>query len=124
MHLLECPTTTTKVNGVEVRTLRRLDSLMNACGYFLEFGDDPDRPKFFRDMQPKYPEKNRYRLMEMTVPAERFNIYSRPKDDARLSDPRVFAEDKTYYTGMVDVSRNPQAFVRPFMDAGRRSRGS
>jgi uncharacterized protein (TIGR02599 family) len=100
-------------NKEEVRVFRALDSMMNACGYFIEFGDDPDRPRFFRDMQPKYPERNRYRLMEMTVPAERLNIYYRPKDNPVLSDPRIFAEDLTYYTGMVDVSRNSQSFVRP-----------
>jgi uncharacterized protein (TIGR02599 family) len=86
---------------------------MNGCGYFIEFGDDPDRPKFFRDMQPKYPARNRYRLMELTVPSERLNIYARPRDDQRIFDPRIFAEDNSYYTGMVDAGRSPQSFVRP-----------
>jgi uncharacterized protein (TIGR02599 family) len=102
-----------------VKQFRDLDSTLTACGYFVEFGDDPSVPSFVRTMKPAPPPHYRYRLMEMTEPTERFNIYARPKDSDRLMDPRIFDEKATssnasYYEGMVDVGRVPRkSWVRP-----------
>jgi uncharacterized protein (TIGR02599 family) len=99
----------------QTRRFRMLDNLMVGCGYFVEFGDDPDLPKFLADQEPAYPERKRYRLMEMTVPAERLNIYDRRTDDSRVSDPRIFGVNDQPYGGLVDTSRRPiSAFVRPY----------
>jgi uncharacterized protein (TIGR02599 family) len=101
--------------GSPVRKFRSLDSMLTGCGYFIEFGADPEMPIFFSQMNPPYPKKLRYRLMEMTVPSERFNVFERPKDDNRhYSDPRAFDENNNFYEGLVDASRRPiSAFVRP-----------
>lgn len=100
-------------NHPEVPELRSLDSTLTACGYFIEFGDDPNTPDFLRkkDAAPRL----RYRLNELTVPTEKFNIYSRPVDDRYNVDARIFDESGTnYYEGMVDKNRNPiGSWVRP-----------
>jgi uncharacterized protein (TIGR02599 family) len=105
----------TDAQGAPVRKYRSLDSMLTACGYFIEFGPEPELPIFFSQMNPPYPQKLRYRLMEMTVPSERFNIFARPKDDQRhYSDPRAFDENENFYEGLVDKDRRPiAAFVRP-----------
>ena len=92
-----------------LRKFRSLDSMLAACGYFIEFGDDPSTPEFLKKLTTPYPSRLRYRLMEMTVPAERFNIYARPTDSLRLIDPRIFDENTNYYNGLVDTSRKPNA---------------
>ena len=105
-------------NPGKVKKLRSLDSTLAACGYFVEFGDDPAMPGVLRDKVPPYPPRMRYRLMEMTVPTENFNIYWR--DDLGNAptwdvNPRIFDEKKSYYGGMVDKDRQPiAAFVRPY----------
>jgi uncharacterized protein (TIGR02599 family) len=107
-------TTEIEQGTTDVRRFRALDSLMAATGYFIEFGDDPDLPTFLREMQPPYPAKYRYRLVELTLPAEKLNIYERPQDDTRLNDPRIFNERNDYYEGLVNTDRSPVAsYVRP-----------
>jgi uncharacterized protein (TIGR02599 family) len=109
----------TAAASASVPQFHDLDSLLTACGYFIEFGDDPSVPSFLRTMTDPPPPRYRYRLMEMTVPAEKFNIYQRPKDNDKLHDPRVFDErasaaNASYYDGMVDVGRKPITnWVRP-----------
>lgn len=103
--------------GGPLRQFRSLDSMLSAAGYFIEFGDDPDVPAFVRELQPKMPPRYRYRLMEMTVPGEKFNIYQRLTDDNKISDPRIFDEDKNYYDGLTATDRQLKArtsFVRPY----------
>lgn len=105
-------------NPGKVKLLRSLDSTLAACGYFVEFGDDPAMPSVVRKSDPPYPPRYRYRLMEMTVPAEDFNPYWR--DDLGNAptwdlNPRIFDEKKSYYGGLVDKDRQPiAAFVRPY----------
>ena len=97
---------------------RSLNSMLSAVGYFIEFGDDTEKPEFLNSLQPPYPSRLRYRLMELIVPGERFNIYSRPVDSLKHSDPRIFDEsgaDGAYYLGMVTRDRRPiDSFVRPY----------
>ncbi len=107
------------VPSASLQQFRSLDSTLTGCGYFIEFGDDANVPAALRNATPPYPPRLRYRLMELTEPAERFNIYSRPMDDSRLIDPRIVDETTTsstanYYGGMVDTLRVPiTSWVRP-----------
>ena len=106
----------------DLKKFRALDSLMTACGYFIEFGDDPSVPSFLTDksiMKIPAPARYRYRLMEFTMPSEKFNLYARPVDDGWSNDPRIFDETTTatvakYYGGLVNATRQPiTSFVRP-----------
>ena len=100
--------------AAQERKFRALDGLLSACGYFIEFGDDFQKPDFLDDLSPPFPARYRYRLMEMTVPAERLTIYQRPLDQDGFSDPRIFNENRVYYAGMIDKDRKPiKNFVRP-----------
>ena len=106
----ELPTT----GAVNLPYYRNLDSLLTTCGYFIEYGSEPDRPGFINTMN--IPEKYRYRLMEMTIPSERLTTFLRPpgKDDDGYSDPRTFDENNNYYTGMVKTDRSSDnSWTRP-----------
>ncbi len=51
-------------------TLSDLPNLLNACGYYVEFGSDANlRPAFLSTL----PNKNRYRLIENILPTQSFN---------------------------------------------------
>ncbi|MDB6153058.1 MAG: Verru Chthon cassette protein [Chthoniobacteraceae bacterium] len=86
---------------------RNLDSLLTACGYFVEYGPETDRPEFLAKMSPPPSLKYRFRLMEMTVPTEHLQVYYRPqnKDDIGYADPRIFDRSNNYYVGMTDSKR-------------------
>lgn len=53
-------------------TLSDLPNLLNACGYYVEFGSDPNRPSFLSSL----PERYRYRLIENILPTQDFNASS------------------------------------------------
>lgn len=62
------------------RRFRGLDAMLTACGYFVEYGDDPWRPKVLplaTETEPGVPPRLRFRLMELSVPAEELLIYKR-----------------------------------------------
>ncbi len=104
-----------RANATEVAPrYRNLDNLLTACGYFVEYGPETDRPEFLTKMTPPPSLKYRFRLMEMTVPTEHLLIFQRPKDDAGYADPRIFDRSQNYYVGMVDAKRksNP-GWIRP-----------
>ena len=110
------PSATT--NPGKLRTLRSLDSALTACGYFVEFGDDPSMPTILRNKIPPYPPRFRYRLMELMVPTENYNVYWRDDLGTALTwdiNPRIYDETKAYYGGMVDTNRQPikDKFARP-----------
>jgi uncharacterized protein (TIGR02599 family) len=51
-------------------TLSDLPNLLNACGYYVEFGSDSNlRPSFLSSL----PDKQRYRLIENILPTQNFN---------------------------------------------------
>ena len=99
-----------QTGSVKLPYYRNLDSLLTTCGYFIEYGVEPDRPSFLSTLPDRY----RHRLMEMTIPTEHLTTFARPKDDLGYSDPRTFDEQNNYYGGMVDTNRSPKSnWVRP-----------
>ncbi len=105
---------------------RSADSLLTACGYFVEYGDDPDRPSFLRNAN--YPARNRFRLVELTVPTEKLTVFQRPLDtgsgmDSQLVpvpwkyslEPEILDVNKSHYIGRVNASLSTNAgWVRPY----------
>lgn len=87
---------------------RNLDGMLAGCGYLIEYGPAPDRPLFIDDIDG-FPSRYRFRLTEITVPAERLTVFNRPKDDVGLNDPRVFDINSNYYVGLVDSQRKSVA---------------
>ena len=56
---------------------KEFPNLLNAWGYFVEFGSDsPDRPAFVNNLENKPRERFRFRLMEFNQPTERLQIYN------------------------------------------------
>ncbi|MEI9998879.1 MAG: Verru_Chthon cassette protein C [Verrucomicrobiota bacterium] len=53
-----------------------LNSLLNACGYFVIFGNDTLRPGFFTTLANAPPNEMRFRLMEYLQPSENLGIYT------------------------------------------------
>lgn len=52
-----------------------LRNLLNACGYFLEFGDDSEGRPTFLQSEPRVPERYRWRLKELWQPTENLAVY-------------------------------------------------
>lgn len=56
--------------------LQRLNSLLNARGYFIEFGDDLDfSPNFIQQLRAGTDQRRRFRLMELRPPSENNLVY-------------------------------------------------
>jgi len=53
-----------------------LNSLLNACGYFVIYGQDMFCPGFFSSITNAPRSENRYRLMEYLQPSDYLNIYT------------------------------------------------
>lgn len=54
-----------------------LPNLLNAYGYFIQYGDDDsERPDFLDEVLNKVPKKFTFRLKEWTVPSEKLTLYS------------------------------------------------
>ncbi|MDF1815337.1 MAG: Verru_Chthon cassette protein C [Verrucomicrobiales bacterium] len=59
-----------------------LDGLLNGWGYYIEFNSDlPDRTPFLRQQQILYPERKRFRLMELRIPSEELTVMTPPASD-------------------------------------------
>jgi uncharacterized protein (TIGR02599 family) len=110
-------------------TNRGLGSLLSTCGYFIEFGDDPQRPRFLdtSGLPPRY----RSRLMQLTVPSEKLMIFQRKleaSDPNKLNDrtPQVLDESSKDYEALVTTILGPTAnWARPlWMKEGLKRDGS
>lgn len=63
--------------GTEAARLQKLNSTLNAWGYFVEFGPDTDaRPKFMASDPDRFPARNRFRLLEFRQPASELSLYA------------------------------------------------
>jgi uncharacterized protein (TIGR02599 family) len=106
------------------RRYRMADTLLSACGYFVEFGDE-DKPDFIQELD--FPKKYRYRLKELSVPSEMVTIYRQPTVKEIVTGSRnkhkdlnqqfIFDENGSLtneYDGLVTTSRALSAgFIRP-----------
>ena len=102
-------------SNTDVRRFRGLDAMLTACGYFVEYGDDPNRPKILP--RAVVPARHRFRLMELTVPAEQLTVFQRFDNiSATLKDPfdmewkysifpQVVDRAKKHYIGRVNDTR-------------------
>ncbi|HUF63644.1 MAG TPA: Verru_Chthon cassette protein C [Verrucomicrobiales bacterium] len=76
----------------ENKEYQNFTAMMNAWGYFLEYGDDrDDMPPF---LQSRVEPRNRYRLMEFRRPAEELEIYEEAevrRNTRRTDDNKWFA---------------------------------
>ena len=101
----------TSITSAYVPKFRNLNSALNATGYFIEHGEDPDVPKALKDAG-LIRSKKRFRLMELDLPTEKLSVYQRPLDTDRgirqyRNDPQILSIKKTEYVGMVDRNRKP-----------------
>lgn len=70
--------------------LERMEDLMNAWGYFVEFNSDlPRRPVFLANDTLRNPERRRFRLMEFRLPAEQLDLYRLVEDPLVKTRPKV-----------------------------------
>ena len=110
-----------------IRRFRGLDSMLTACGYFIEYGDDPNRPKILplaTAGNAGVPPRKRFRLMELSVPAEEVTVYKRldsvggsPNDPTLStptstvpwkysSTPQILNRSSNHYIGRVSTNAN------------------
>jgi uncharacterized protein (TIGR02599 family) len=87
---------------------RGLDALLNACGYYVEFNSDKlDRPAFMAGDSGNV--RYRYRLMQLTQPAERLAIY----DPAGTADKGYTAYTKWFNDALAVPPRGAPSANRP-----------
>ena len=80
---------------------QEMPTLLNACGYFVEFGKDRSRPTFLDSLTPSPPERYRYRLMQVLQPSQQLSVYASATGSTWLPDvsatatapPRPLAEN-------------------------------
>lgn len=66
---------------------QNLDTLLNACGFYIVHGKDTLRPAFL-DGLPNAPEnRTRYRLMGFLQPSEQLGVYTPPSDKSWFQTP-------------------------------------
>lgn len=73
-----------------------MENLLNACGFYIEYGKEPGLPSPFPDATPRY----RYRLMQAVQPTEKLTLY----------------EDTTGDTWLDGLSGNATTSVDPIAD--------
>ena len=61
--------------------------LLNACGFYIAYGPDPNVPSFLSGLSPRY----RYRLMEFLQPSESLEVYQ------ATTQTTVTNVDQTYW---------------------------
>jgi uncharacterized protein (TIGR02599 family) len=64
------------VNAGDSASYGQLSNLLNACGYFVAYCQDPLRPTFLNSMSNQPQNEYRYRLMEFLQPSESLGIYT------------------------------------------------
>lgn len=69
----------------------QMDTLLNACGFYVGFEKDPSRPAFLDDLANSPPDRYRYRLFQMLQPSEKLSVYASGTGNTwvqnALSDP-------------------------------------
>ena len=73
--------------NANLRKYDRLDNLLTAVGYYLEWGPDKSRPKFLDDMTPKLDPRYRFRLMEVKQESEDLALYGMASAGAAAYKP-------------------------------------
>lgn len=63
-----------------------METLLNACGYFLTYSKDPSRPTFLDSLPNPPPERNRFRLMQFLQPSQELAVYASATGDLWLTD--------------------------------------
>lgn len=76
----------------ETSASQGMDTLLNACGYYVTYEADPARPAFLDDLPNPPPVRHRYRLMHFLQPSEEMSVYATNTgsawiDDALAADP-------------------------------------
>jgi uncharacterized protein (TIGR02599 family) len=70
--------------------IERMEDLMNAWGYYVEFCSDlPRRPGFLARDTERNPERRRFRLMEFRLPAEQLDLYRLVDDPVNNLRPQM-----------------------------------
>ena len=75
-----------------------MDTLVNATGFFVTKGKDPERPSFLNSVPNSPPDNVRYRLMQFLQPAEQLSIYAASPDSLDwFKTPLAAAKDRPAY---------------------------
>jgi len=91
-----------------------LDSLLNACGYYVEYGGDSGyKPPFVLEIEPN---RERFRLMEFRPPAEEMGVYEVLKDVYKTNSNKTTLY-KWFATPVgEEVGKSKKEFSRPIAE--------
>jgi uncharacterized protein (TIGR02599 family) len=99
--------------------LERMEDLMNAWGYYVEFNSDlPRRPRFLANDTARNPERQCFRLMEFRLPAEELDLYRLVDDPAGPTRPKLpWIETQTQQTQLYEwFTRHLEDHAEPVAD--------
>lgn len=75
-----------------------MDTLLNATGFFITKGKDPERPTFLDSVPNSPPDSVRFRLMQFLQPAENLSVYAgTPTSLEWFKNPLANTEDRPAY---------------------------
>ncbi|HSI87170.1 MAG: Verru_Chthon cassette protein C [Candidatus Methylacidiphilales bacterium] len=60
----------------DVTAYQGMDTMLNACGYYITYGPDISRPAFLDTLPAASPQRNRFRLMQFLQPSQDLSVYS------------------------------------------------
>lgn len=66
-------------------SLEGMDTLLNACGYYVTFTPEPSRPAFLDGLPNSPPARQRYRLMQLLQPSQELAVYAGASGDQWLT---------------------------------------
>jgi uncharacterized protein (TIGR02599 family) len=69
-----------------------MDTLLNACGYFVAFCKDPSRPSFLGTLPNPAPDAFRFRLMQVLQPSQKLDVYASVSGNGWFTGPLATGE--------------------------------
>jgi len=70
---------------------QQMDTLLNACGFYVTFDKDSSRPGFFSSIPSSPAERYRYRLFEFIQPSEELSVFASGTGNAWFATPAASA---------------------------------
>ena len=63
-----------------------METLLNSCGYYVTYSEDPARPAFLDTLPAPPPVRHRHRLMQFLQPSQQMAVYATVNGNAWMSD--------------------------------------
>lgn len=83
--------------------LQNASALLSAVGYFIAYGDSPDRPAILATLTPS---RYRFRLFQFLQPREEMSVYARTIDSSGIPTANTSFKTTEWFSGDVGSMKN------------------